>query len=65
MDQLFAEDFRTDPYWWDHVPRDSQAGLPAAALPDRADVVVIGSGYAGLHAAITLVRDGNPIGRLF
>jgi len=58
---IFAEGFRTDPYWWDAVPRDAHAGLPAAALPDRADVVVIGSGYAGLHAAITLARDGTDV----
>ena len=60
-DPILADGFRTDPYWWDHVPRDSQAGLPADALPDRADVVVIGSGYAGLHAAITLARDGTDV----
>lgn len=37
------------PYWWD------TGGAPAAAddpLPDRADVLVIGAGYAGLSAAI-------------
>ena len=61
MDPIFNDGFRTDPYWWDHVPRDAQAGLAADALPDRADVVVIGSGYAGLHAAITLARDGTDV----
>lgn len=61
IDRIFADGFCTDPYWWDHVPRDQNAGLPAEALPDRADVVVIGSGYAGLHAAITLARDGADV----
>ena len=41
---IFAAGFRPEPYWWDDVPRDDTAGLPAAALPSRADVVVIGSG---------------------
>ena len=60
-DSIFAEGFKTDPYWWDAVPRDVGAGLPAEALPDRADVVVVGSGYAGLHAAITLSRAGSDV----
>ena len=40
MDGIYAEGFRPEPYWWDDVPRDGGAGLPADALPDRADVVV-------------------------
>ena len=32
-----------------------------AALPHRADVVIVGSGYAGLHAAITLARGGADV----
>jgi glycine/D-amino acid oxidase-like deaminating enzyme len=58
---IFAAGFRPEPYWWDDVPRDDTAGLPAAALPSRADVVVIGSGYAGLHAAISLARTGSDV----
>jgi len=58
---IFADGFRPEPYWWDHVPRDDNAGLPAEALPDSADVVVIGSGYAGLHAAISLSRIGSDV----
>jgi glycine/D-amino acid oxidase-like deaminating enzyme len=58
---IFATGFRPDPYWWDDIPRDAAAGLPAAALPPRADVVVIGSGYAGLHAAISLARIGSDV----
>ena len=60
-ENIFAEGFRTEPYWWDAVPRDAGAGLPAEALSDRADVVVVGSGYAGLHAAITLSRAGSEV----
>ena len=40
-ENIFAEGFRTEPYWWDAVPRDAGAGLPAEALPDSADVVVV------------------------
>ena len=58
---IFAADFKTDPYWWDDVPRDMAAGMSLDDLPARADVVVIGSGYAGLHAAITLARGGTDV----
>ena len=58
---IFATGFRPQPYWWDDIPRDEAAGLPADSLPSRADVVVIGSGYAGLHAAISLARIGSDV----
>ena len=32
---IFAGNFKTDPYWWDDVPRDADAGLPPDALPHR------------------------------
>jgi len=51
---IFTPDFRTTPYWW-------EAGPPTAAsaqLPDKADVVVIGGGIAGLSTAIELGRSG-------
>lgn len=53
---LFAADFKAEPYWWDHVPR------PAAdetALPATADVVIVGSGYTGLSAALQTARAGR------
>jgi glycine/D-amino acid oxidase-like deaminating enzyme len=46
------------PYWWEHAP-PINAGEPA--LPARADVAVIGSGYTGLSAALTLARAGRSV----
>ncbi|RUO33537.1 NAD(P)/FAD-dependent oxidoreductase [Aliidiomarina sanyensis] len=59
-----------DPLQQSVIPRDHERGVhsywaahtvlpPVAehALPDRTDVVVIGAGYTGLNAAITLARD--------
>lgn len=44
------------PYWWEAAPRRSDV---SAVLPAQADVVIIGSGYAGLSAAVTLLRRGR------
>jgi glycine/D-amino acid oxidase-like deaminating enzyme len=44
------------PYWWDDVPRPSLADVP---LPAQTDVVVIGAGYTGLHAALQTARGGR------
>jgi glycine/D-amino acid oxidase-like deaminating enzyme len=43
------------PYWWDAAPRDEAQ----RALPTRCDVAVIGSGFTGLSAALTLLRNGR------
>lgn len=44
-----------NPYWWDAAPRRPSA----AALPKQADVVIVGSGFTGLSAALTLLRAGR------
>jgi glycine/D-amino acid oxidase-like deaminating enzyme len=53
---LFAADLKLTPYWWDHVPRPV---LPKTTPPSTADVVVIGSGYTGLSAALQTARGGR------
>ncbi len=53
---LFSADCRLAPYWWDAVPRPA---LGEVTLPRRADVVVVGSGYTGLHAALQTARGGR------
>ncbi len=54
--ELFTADFKAAPYWWDGVPRPE---LPRSEPPKQADVVVIGSGYTGLHAALQTARGGR------
>lgn len=46
------------PYWWEHAPPND---IAVAELAPRADVVVIGSGYTGLSAALTLARAGRSV----
>ncbi len=46
------------PYWWEASPRPDPVLEP---LPATADVVVIGSGFTGLSAALTLSRLGRHV----
>ena len=55
---LFHKDFKPEPYWWQTV---APATLPEVDLPKHVDVVVVGSGYTGLHAAIQIARGGKHV----
>ncbi|MDQ8700630.1 FAD-binding oxidoreductase [Hyphomicrobium sp. LHD-15] len=45
------------PYWWEAAPRPRVSLL----LPRQTDVVVVGSGFTGLSAALTLLRNGRDV----
>jgi len=51
-----VQDVKLTPYWWDQVPRPE---MPDAPLGPRVDVLVIGSGYTGLNAALQTARGGR------
>ena len=55
---LDAGDLKFEPYWWEAAP---PAALPPATLPEKADVAVVGAGFAGLTAALTLARAGRSV----
>jgi glycine/D-amino acid oxidase-like deaminating enzyme len=46
------------PYWWEHAP---PTDVEPRALPARVDAAVVGSGYKGLSAALTLARSGRSV----
>jgi glycine/D-amino acid oxidase-like deaminating enzyme len=53
-----TESVARDPYWWDAAPREGRAEV---ALPKRCDVAIVGAGYTGLSAALTLARAGRSV----
>ncbi|RVT95896.1 FAD-binding oxidoreductase [Rhodovarius crocodyli] len=54
---ILAPGFKTTPYWWEAAePVERPADLPA-----ETQVAVVGGGYAGLNAALTLARLGHEV----
>lgn len=49
---------KEQPFWWEAAPRPA---LPERPLPAHADVAIVGSGYTGLSAALTLARAGRSV----
>ena len=49
---------KTTPYWWEDAHRETDIG---SALPETADVVIVGSGYTGLTASLVLARAGVTV----
>ena len=47
-----------EPYWWDAAPRQD---VERPTLPTNADVVIVGSGFTGLSAALTLLDKGRSV----
>lgn len=54
----FVQDATRAPLWWTGRPRIQRLDCD---LPGNADVIVVGSGYTGLVAAITLARRGRHV----
>lgn len=55
---LFAPGAKLTPFWWEGV---EPAAVDAGSPPDKADIVVIGSGFTGLSAALNLARAGREV----
>ena len=46
-----------EPWWW----RDTRPTVEGKDLPARTDILVVGSGYAGLTCALELARAGTDV----
>ena len=57
MQELFAPGFKARPWWWEAAEPEGRD----TPLPDRVTVAVVGGGYAGLSAALTLRRLGHEV----
>ncbi len=55
---IFADDLKTDPYWWEAAAPTVEGSVD---VPETSDVAVIGSGYAGLATALELARHGTEV----
>lgn len=49
---------KSTPYWWEAAPVQP---LPEQPLAKQVDVVIVGAGYAGLTAGLTLARAGRSV----
>ena len=53
---LFTDDYKNAPYWQED---SEELNIPDYELPKHADVVIIGSGYTGLHTALQTIAAGR------
>ncbi|MEI9415307.1 NAD(P)/FAD-dependent oxidoreductase [Mesorhizobium sp. Cs1321R2N1] len=56
---VFAPDFREEPYWWSAAPLSAAAG--PQTVSGKVDVAIVGGGITGLVAALHLARGGADV----
>jgi glycine/D-amino acid oxidase-like deaminating enzyme len=59
-ESILAPGFKPTPYWWEAMaPAPTPEEEPP--LPQAADVAIIGAGFTGVSAALTLARAGRRV----
>jgi glycine/D-amino acid oxidase-like deaminating enzyme len=53
-----TNNLKLTPYWWEAAPRPEK---DLVEIPSSADIGIIGAGFAGLTAALTLARAGRSV----
>ena len=54
----YTQDLKLQPYWWEDAP---VRPLPPVEMPAEVDVAIVGAGYGGLSAALTVARGGRSV----
>lgn len=57
-DGIYSADVKLEPYWWDDARPLPTSPEP---LPPTADVLIVGAGYSGLSAGLTLAEGGRGV----
>ena len=57
MPSIYSADFKTTPYWWEAASPETHNG----PLPERVEMLIVGSGFCGMAAAIELARGGVQV----
>ena len=55
---LFHPDYKAEPFWWEAARPGTEYGTD---LPAATDIIIVGSGYSGLSAALELAREGRNV----
>jgi glycine/D-amino acid oxidase-like deaminating enzyme len=55
---LFHPEYKREPYWWEAARPGTQY---STELPAATEIFIVGSGYAGLSAALELAREGRDV----
>ena len=58
---ILGDKFKPQPYWWDDIDFGAQKTTDSPEIPSKTDVLIVGAGYAGLHAAIVLACAGSDV----